>query len=282
MSRLLALSLVAVLSISSASVIIKLASAPALALAFWRLALSTLILSTMSPKALGLRCVEGFNVLYVLVSGSALGLHFITWIESLRYVSIAVSVTLVTTHPVFTALLSYLLLGERLKWRQYVGVLLCVLGVLIMSFSNSLPLHSSLGMMFALIGSVTASVYFLVGRYLRRSCGLTEYVIPTYLTATLTTFIASTLLGVNLINYPLNTWLFMTLLALGPMLGGHTVLNYLLRYMRATAVSTLAACEPIGATLLGVLLVGEVPDAQTVLGMFITLLGVHIVLIHEE
>ncbi|MEM4752128.1 MAG: DMT family transporter [Sulfolobales archaeon] len=281
MSRLLALSLVAVLSISSASVIIKLASAPALALAFWRLAISTLIISAMFPKALNLRCVSGLNVLYVLVGGSSLGLHFITWIESLSYVPIAVSVTLVTTHPVFTALLSYLLLGERLKWRQYVGVLLCVLGVLIMSFSGSLSLHSSLGVVLALAGSATASLYFLVGRYLRRSCSLAEYVVPTYLTATFITFAASTLSGVNLVNYPLTTWLFMILLALGPMLGGHTVLNYLLRYMKATAVSTLAACEPIGATLLGVLLVGEVPDVQMVLGMLITLLGVYAVLIHE-
>ncbi|MEM4519689.1 MAG: DMT family transporter [Sulfolobales archaeon] len=281
MSRLLILSAVAVVSISSASVIIKLVNVPALALAFWRLALSTMILFATSFWRLDFRCVKGVNTLYVLLSGFALGLHFATWIESLRYVSIAVSVTLVTTHPIFTALLSYLFIGERLRRHQYAGIFLCLLGVSIMSFTDLPTLHSYYGVFLALVGATAASTYFLIGRFLRRVCGLMEYAIPTYLVATLTSLVLGVGLGTDFINYPLITWAFITLLAIGPMLGGHTVLNYLLRFMNAASVSTIAACEPIGATLLGILILNEVPSPYVTLGMLVTLLGVYIVIRYE-
>ncbi len=281
MGKLLVLSLIAVVSISSASVIIKLVSTAAPALAFWRLAITTLLLLTTSFWRLDLRCVRGVRTTYVLVSGLMLGLHFITWIESLRYASIAVSVTLVTTHPVFTALLSYLLMGESLRRPQYVGMLTCVLGISIMSLVGSLTIRSYYGVLLALCGAFTASIYFLAGRYLRQSCGLAEYVIPTYSVATLTTLALAAGLGVDLINYTPTTWGLIALLAVGPMLGGHTVLNYLLKFMNAATVATVAACEPVGATLLGVVVLNEVPDTHVVLGMLITLLGVYMVLRYE-
>lgn len=281
MGKLIILSLIAVVSISSASIIIRLANTAAPALAFWRLAITTLLLLATSFWRLDLRCVRGVRIIYVLVSGLMLGLHFITWIESLRYISIAVSVTLVTTHPVFTAFLSYLLMKESLRKSQYVGMIICLLGISIMSLVGSLTVNSYYGVVLALCGAFTASTYFLIGRYLRQSCRLTEYVIPTYSVATLTTLALAIGLGVNLINHTITTWGLIVLLALGPMLGGHTVLNYLLRFMNAATVATVAACEPVGATLLGILVLNEVPDIQVVLGMLITLLGVYMVLRYE-
>ncbi|MDW7968816.1 MAG: DMT family transporter [Sulfolobales archaeon] len=281
MSRLLLLSVVAVVSISSASIIVKLVDAPALVLAFWRLVLSTLLLYVTSFWRSSFRCVRGVNAIYVGVSGFALGLHFAAWIESLRHISIAVSVTLVTTHPIFTALISYFFIGERLRRPQHVGILLCLLGVSIMSLSGYSMMSSLYGVTLALLGALTASIYFTLGKFLRRACGLIEYVVPTYLVAALTSLALGLSLGVDFINHPLTSWLLIVLLAVGPMLGGHTVLNYLLRYMSAASVATVAACEPVGATILGMLVLNEFPDLQVVSGMLITLLGVYVVVSYE-
>jgi len=271
------LAVVGVLSVSSASIIVRLVDAPTLAIVFWRLTFSVLFLSLISLRGISFKCVRGVGIRYVLVSGLALGVHFISWVESLRYVSIAVSVTLVSTYPVFTAVESYFIFGERLRFNQYLGVFLCVLGILIMSLVSGFDVYSSYGVLLALVGSVSASIYFLIGRYVRRFCSLIEYVLPTYSTSALTTFLIATSLGVDLIYYPLSSWLFFMLLALGPMVGGHTVFNYLLRFMSAVTVSTLVALEPVGATLLGVLVLNELPCPTVVLGMLITVLGVCLV-----
>jgi len=277
MSKVLVLAVVGVLSVSSASIIVRLVDAPTLAIVFWRLTFSVLFLSLISLRGISFKCVRGVGIRYVLVSGLALGVHFISWVESLRYVSIAVSVTLVSTYPVFTAVESYFIFGERLRFNQYLGVFLCVLGILIMSLVSGFDVYSSYGVLLALVGSVSASIYFLIGRYVRRFCSLIEYVLPTYSTSALTTFLIATSLGVDLIYYPLSSWLFFMLLALGPMVGGHTVFNYLLRFMSAVTVSTLVALEPVGATLLGVLVLNELPCPTVVLGMLITVLGVCLV-----
>jgi len=271
------LAVVGVLSVSSASIIVRLVDAPTLAIVFWRLTFSVLFLSLISLRGISFKCVRGVGIRYVLVSGLALGVHFISWIESLRYVSIAVSVTLVSTYPVFTAVESYFIFGERLRFNQYLGVSLCVLGILIMFLVSGFDVYSSYGVLLALVGSVSASIYFLIGRYVRRFCSLIEYVLPTYSTSALTTLLVATSLGVDLIYYPLSSWLFFMLLALGPMIGGHTVFNYLLRFMSAVTVSTLVALEPVGATLLGVLVLNELPYPTVVLGMLVTVLGVCLV-----
>jgi drug/metabolite transporter (DMT)-like permease len=278
MSRVLVLAVVGVLSVSSASIIVRLVNAPTLAVVFWRLTFSVLFLLLIGFRRVGFKCVRGVGMYYVLVSGLALGIHFISWIESLRYVSIAVSVTLVSTYPVLTAVESYFIFGERLRFNQYLGVFLCVLGVLMMSLVSGFDVYSSYGVLLALVGSLSASIYFLIGRYVRRFCGLIEYVLPAYSTSALTTLLIAISLGVDLVDYPLSTWFFFILLALGPMIGGHTVFNYLLRFMSAVTVSTLVALEPVGATLLGVLVLGELPGPVVLLGMLVTVLGVCLVL----
>jgi len=267
--------LVAVLSISSASIITKLINAPSSVIAFWRLAISTALMYLISLGSTSFKCVSANNLLkYVLGSGFFLGLHFIFWIESLKYIPIAVSVTLVTTYPAFTAVESTFILGEGLVLRQYLGILISFIGIAVMFLGDAAPSTSPYGVLLALLGSLTASLYFLFGRCVRRLCGLFEYVIPTYSVAALTTLAPSLALGYDILNYPLGTWALFLLLAVGPMICGHTVLNYLLRFMKAATVATIAVCEPIGASLLALILLGEVPPPNVVVGMLITVLGV--------
>jgi drug/metabolite transporter (DMT)-like permease len=108
---------VAVLCVSVGSIFVRLASAPPLAVAFYRIGLATVIVApfAVGAAARALPALSARHRLVVAASGIALGLHFATWIASLSYTSVAASVLLVNTAPLFTLAFSRLVLGEAVS-----------------------------------------------------------------------------------------------------------------------------------------------------------------------
>jgi drug/metabolite transporter (DMT)-like permease len=245
-------------SISSASILVLLSGAPSYACAFWRLLISSIITGTImifSGGRLGF-LKDPKTFLIVTISGISLGLHFLLWMRSLFLVPVAVSVTIVTAYPFFNVVADVFFLKERIRTRQ---IMYLVLGFIFLTlFVNPRFSGANLqGSLLALGGAIAASVYFSIGRYLRKRVGLVQYVTPVYLVATFTVLIYSIVTGGNLINYALRTYVFFILLALVPMLGGHTLMNYLLKFMRSSTVTSMALGEPVGATLLAYIILGQ-------------------------
>src|ERR671913_761217 len=154
---------VGVLAVSAPAIFIRLAEAPAIAIAFWRCALGAAVLL---PPALVRK--DGFprgRALYVgIASGVALGAHFGFWISSLDYTSVAASVVLVSTQPVFVAILAYLLFGERTSPVSFAGILAALAGTAVIAGDDSVGSAALLGNALALAGAVTVAVYVLIGR----------------------------------------------------------------------------------------------------------------------
>ena len=195
---------------------------------------------------------------WLILSGLLLSLHFAFWITSLKYTSVASSVVLVSTHPIFVGIGARLFLRERLGLNLILGIILSVLGSGLISYGDmTLSKEALMGDGLALVGAMTASGYFLVGRKMRRNQDLLSYIFPVYSTAGLALVLFSLLFQKPFFGYPTTTYLFMFLLALVPQLIGHTTFNWALKYFPASMVSITILGEPIGSAILAYFILGE-------------------------
>ena len=269
---------VGVLAVSAAAVFIRLADAPALAVAFWRNGLGVLVLL---PIALYRREAfpQGRALLVGVASGVALGAHFGFWISSLDYTSVAASVVLVCTQPVFVAILAYLVFGERTSSLSFFGILVALAGTVVIASDGSVGSATFFGNTLAVIGAITVAVYVLIGRSLRTTgVGVLPYSIVVYASASATLVPATLYAGVPLWGYSGETWFWLFTVTLGPQILGHTVLNWALRYVEASIISGTILAEPVVSALLAWLVLSERPGLATVLGGTVVIAGLFLLL----
>jgi len=273
--------LVGVLAMSYAGPIIRFSSAPALVIAGWRLTFSVafiaLVLAFRRHAWRGVR-LNGREWLQAVTAGLLLAAHFWSWIASLSLTTVSSSVVLVSTQPIFVALLSTVFLGERATGRQWLGIAIAVTGAAVIGWGDFGRGSSALaGDLLATAGAIFVSGYYVIGRNLRQKLDLWLYIGIVYGVAAA----AFMLLGglhpnVALTGYPAGDWLIFAALAAGPMMLGHTGVNYALRYLRAYVANLALLGEPIGATVIAWLLPGihEVPGPQTLAGAGLILGGI--------
>jgi drug/metabolite transporter (DMT)-like permease len=175
---------IGIIAISTASIFIKLCDAPVLIIATYRLMLASLILSPFAYYKKTWRGWERNTLGWLLLSGLLLSLHFALWIASLKYTSVASSVVLVTTHPIFVGVGGLLFLKERLGLNLIFGIVLSVLGSGLISYGDmALSKEALMGDGLALLGAMAASGYLLIGRKMRKEQDLLSYIFPVYSTA---------------------------------------------------------------------------------------------------
>jgi drug/metabolite transporter (DMT)-like permease len=270
---------VGVLAVSAAAIFIRLADAPALAVAFWRNSLGVLVLL---PIALYRRETfpRGRALRVGIASGVALGAHFGFWISSLGYTSVAASVVLVCTQPVFVAILAHLVFGERTSPLSFLGILVAIAGTVIIASDGSLGSAMFFGNTLALIGAVAVAVYVLIGRSLRTKggVGVLPYSIVVYAAASATLAPAALYAGAPLWGYSGETWCWLFAITLGPQILGHTVFNWALRYVEASMISGTILVEPVVSALLAWLILAEKPGFATLLGGAVVLFGLFLLL----
>jgi len=272
---------VAIVAISTGAILVRLSEAPSAVAAFYRVLFTTLPLLPVAVwryrsafRRLGRRDLAGATL-----AGVALAVHFAAWFESLAWTSVAASVTLVQSQPLFVVVGAWLLLQERLSRRMLAGILVAVGGMTTMSVGDLLggglvgpdPL---LGNSLALVGAVMAAGYVLAGRSLRQRVALVPYVVVVYSVCTVCLLAIALAQGGPLVGYPAREWLVFIGLAIGPGLLGHTVINWALAHLESSVVSVSLLGEPVGATVLALALLGESPTVFTVAGGVVVLAGI--------
>jgi drug/metabolite transporter (DMT)-like permease len=271
-----------VLVVSTAAIMIRYAHAdgvPSLAIAAWRLALAALLLLplVLARSAAELRGLGRTQWLLALASGAFLGAHFASWIISLEYTSVASSVALVTTNPIWIALFSWLILRERLSLRLSMAIALALGGsaaIFLADEAGGPATQPMLGNTLAVIGSLTVCGYLLIGRKLRGGMNLLPYITIVYGCAALCLMAAALAAGVKLSGYSPFAWAMLAGLALGPQLLGHSAVNYALRHLSATVIAVAVLGEPIGSTLFAWLFFGETVGLAKLVGMGLLLGGI--------
>ena len=218
------------------------------------------------------------------LSGLLLAVHFATWIASLRYTSVASSVALVTTNPIWVGLASWALLGERPGPRTLAGIVLAIAGtalIIVSDLTLAAPSavdhqahHAGLGNALALAGALAISGYLLVGRSLNLKLSLLSYVAIVYGAAAIVMTLIAGLAGQGLGTLPAASWWPILAMAIGPQLIGHTLINASLRHLSATFVALAILGEPVGSAILAWLLLDETVAPLQGAGLALLLIGI--------
>jgi drug/metabolite transporter (DMT)-like permease len=271
--------LIALVAMSTSGPLVRLADAHPLAIATLRLAMTLVVVSvalTMTGTWHQLRRLSVRDLAVAVGSGVFLALHFWSWMASLALTTVAASTVLVSLQPLFVAAGSGLFLGEHPARGQWIGIAIAVVGAIIIGLGAAGEpgaAQSLLGNLLALLGAVAGAAYVLAGRRLRSSLDLWPCVGIVYSVAMVTLVLFVIWQDVPLLPQPSRTWWTIAAMALGPMLLGHTLLNYALRYLPAHVVNLTSIGEPVGATLLAWWWLSELPSQATLIGGLVAVAG---------
>jgi drug/metabolite transporter (DMT)-like permease len=280
---------------STAAIFIRFAQhegAPSIVIAAARLTIASLILApfALTRYRSDLRQLSRREWVLALLSGLFLALHFATWITSLEFTTVASSVVLVSTTPLWVAILAPLVLRERLGVTAVVGLILAMTGGVIVGLSDACawqagaiscpPLRTFfggrafLGDFLALTGAWMAAGYMLVGRKLRAKMELIPYIFVVYGMAAVVLLVIMLGIGESPLGLPPLAYLWFALLALVPQLFGHSTFNWALKYLPASLVSVTLLGEPVGSTILAYFIFQEQPGWMKIGGAMLILAGI--------
>jgi drug/metabolite transporter (DMT)-like permease len=289
---------VGILAVSTAAILIRFAQdqAPSLVIASMRLLIATLIISPVAiiKYKRKLFQIRKQDFIFIALSGLFLAIHFAAWITSLEFTSIASSVVLVTTTPLWVALFSPLLLKEKNNPSIWIGLILAIIGSSFVALSNQcflsketlivcqnlqidLDLKTLIGNFLALFGAWMAAGYMMAGRKVRSNIPLVIYIFYVYLFSTIFLLIFTFISGYTLTGYSPETYWYLLLLGLIPQLLGHSIFNWALGHLPAVFVSIALIGEPIGTIILAFIFLQESPKGMEYLGGILILLGIFVV-----
>ena len=277
----------ALIGISFAGPLVRLSHAHPLAIAIWRLGFSLVIIA-IALVATGSwrqwRRLDRRGLLVAVGAGTMLAFHFWTWNASIGLTTVAASVVLVNMQPALVALLSAGWLHEPPSRRQWLGIGIAMAGAFVVALPDmASETHAAsgralLGDVLALIGAATAACYFVAGRKLRTTLDIWPYVAVVYGTCFVVLLALAAAVHAPVLSQPPRELAIFVALAVGPMLFGHTGLNWALKYLPAYVVNLTLLGEPVGATVLAAILPGirEVPGVATLFGGALILAGIYV------
>lgn len=274
---------VGIVAISFASIFIKFCDdVPSIMIATYRLTISSIILLTIA-KGRGIRFTSFSKkqLLIGVLGGFFLSLHFSFWISSLKFTSVASSVVLVTTNPIFVGLFSYLLFREKQPPELILGIILSFSGSVILAIGDSglqgLSIQNPsflLGDVLALVGAIMTSGYLMVGSKLREEMDVLSYISVVYTFSACFLLIASVSWGIPFTGYKASSYLYMALLAVVPQLIGHTAINWSLKHLKTSMVAITILGEPVGASILAYIIFRETIKTFQGIGIVLIFLAI--------
>ncbi|MCL6635908.1 MAG: DMT family transporter [Peptococcaceae bacterium] len=272
--------ILAVVAAAFSSIFTRLAAAPPLVIAFYRLTITVLLLAPLALNGAGrreLRRIHRRDLAMAVLAGAFLALHFTVWITSLNYTSVASSTVLVTMQPLFVVTGSFLFLKERIGPAALAGAAVTLAGSAVVGLSDFQVGGEALkGDILAFSGAFFVAVYVMIGRSLRARLSLFPYVFLVYGASAAILLLFNLAAGTSLYPYPARDWLCFLALAVIPTIFGHTVFNWALRYVRAAYVSVSILGEPVGATVLAHFIFHESPGLLQVLGGLTIIAGLSV------
>lgn len=271
--------LLGVFAVSFSALFVRLTTAPALIIATYRLLITFAVLA---PYALFRHRPELFSLSrkqrgLAAASGLCLALHLVTWFASLRYTSIASSVVLVTTQPIFVVIGSWIFFREKVSRMAMIGGGFALLGSFVIGAADfQIGRDVFFGDLLALAAAIFVSGYLLIGRRLRGGVALPVYTFYTYGSSALILILASLATGTPFAPYQARDWIIFCALAIVCTVIGHTIFNWVLRYVQASVVSVSVLGEPLGAILWASVFLHEYPTLRQTVGASMIFAGLFI------
>lgn len=270
---------VAVVSASSAAILIRLALAESMSPIFItsaRLSIAALLLTPLALKRHwgDIQGLGGRELLLAAASGAFLALHFVAWVSALQYTTVLVSVVIVSSGPIWVAILEVIFLRVHLSRLVIVGLLIALAGGIFIGLPSAGPdllanadgQTTLTGAFLSWIGALAISVYLLIGRKLRAKLPVIPYIWLVYGIAALVMLALALGTATPIWGFRLEGYFILLVMGLAPQLLGHSSMNYILAYFPATLVSMFSQLEPIGSAALALIFFRELPPAQQIIG----------------
>lgn len=271
--------LVGVLGVSFSSIFIKYSNAPSLVIATYRLGWTVLILIPV----IGIKfkreilTLKREDILWNILSGFFLAIHFSLWFESLKFTSVASSTVLVSTEVIFSALGFVLVFKGRINKKGVLAIVITFLGSVVIAANDYGSGKNVLyGDALALFAAVMVAVYTLIGRKQRTHLSTTVYTFVTYSACFITLVIFDFISHTPVYGYGIKEIILGLLLGISCTLLGHSVFSWCLKYLSPSFVSSAKLLEPVFASILAVFIYGEIPGTSQVIGSIIVIGGVYI------
>ena len=274
-----------IIGVSTGSIFARLADAPALVTAAYRMGLSALILIPIAAWKAGdeLRNLSVRDIKLALLSGFFLSLHFASWISSLDYTAISNSVVLVNTIPLWVGLFTPLISKDRISRATITSIIVSVIGAAIIGFGDFAMGGKALwGDLLAVMGAVCAAVYLLFGRKLRRKLSLLSYVAICYGSAAVILWLVVLFLNLPITGYSIQTVTAFWAMALISQIIGHSSYNWSLKWFSTSLVAVALLGEPIGSTLLAYIIFDERFTWMKFIGGLFILSAIYLAASHEK
>lgn len=232
------------------------------------------------PKRVSLQQLKknGATPFLLIAAGVSLGLHFTFWIASLHYTSVASASVLVTIHPVMLIVAESLIFKKNFRPIVWFGVFVAFGGSVLLGFADDTQAgqfpNALLGNILAILAAVIFVIYFLLGRRIRQHTEWIDYVFYVYLYAAVTCTILAFIWSGGLPYISNMALLIGIALAIGPTIIGHGSMNYAVKYISPTLLSTLVLSEAVLAAIAAFIIFGEIPAVLSIFAMVIIMTGV--------
>lgn len=250
---------VGIIAISFSSIFVKWSSSPVSVMAMYRLWITNAIMLPFCFKyAPEIKQINLMVWTKLSLSGVALGLHFLFWMGSLRFTTVASSTAILTLEPIFVMLGSIWLFRQHTSRAALISMIIAIIGAIVIGWGDFRFSGEALeGDLLSLIGTITVAGHMLLGKKLREHVSAYVYSFFVFLFAGSVLAVYNIGMGYSFTGYEWNDWGNFLLLAIVPTVFGHYLFNWLLQYMKATSVSMTVLGEPLGATILAYFLLGE-------------------------
>jgi drug/metabolite transporter (DMT)-like permease len=274
------------ISVSFAPILVRYAQAegvPSVLVAASRLVFAAILVTplVLTRHMSTLRTLTRKEVALAAISGVFLAAHFLTWVISLEYTSVLISTVIVTSSPIWVAILESFLLRAKLPKAVILGLVIAIIGGIMISLTGAIDPGQELdsgasmfGAFLALLGALCMPFYLMIARKLGDRIPIMPYIWMVYGSAGIVLMVAAIASSTPLTGYSDRAWLAVAGMVIFPQLIGHTSLNYAVKFMPLTLVSMVSQMEPIGSSILAFLIFAELPLPIQIAGSAIIVTGV--------
>ncbi|MGI5879119.1 MAG: DMT family transporter [Syntrophomonadaceae bacterium] len=273
----------AIVCMSTSSILIRFCTAPAIVMAFYRLVFTSGLGMFWSKEILtgNIPFLSRRDKGFIIIAGIFLALHLGFWITSLSYTSISSSVLFTNQQVIFVLIFSIIFLKEKVTLPISGGIIIALGGCFLIA-SGDLQQGKLFGDMLALTSGLFVAIYYIIGRNIRPRIEAMPYTVLVSAVAALVLLPFIIFSGINLTGYTRLDWLLFVLMALLPGLGGHGVLNWALKYVKAPIVSVSILGESVGASILGLIIFQEILLPYQIIGGILILAGIYTATVSEQ
>ena len=268
---------IVVVAVSTSGPIVAAATAPALAMAFWRCTLGAGFTVPSAIREGGLRKISREEFRGSVLAGLLLAAHFGLWIPAIRMTNVAASTALVSTQPIWLALIAKIR-GEHVPRKVWAGVTIAFVGVTVITgFDLGSSSRALLGDAMSIAGAIAVAFYMLVGARVRQTVSTSTYTTIVYFSAGIALGAVAIASGASLSGFESRDWWLIVALTLGPQLLGHSMMNRVVRTVPATIIGAVILLEIPGTALLTALWLGQGVTREILIGMVLILVGLIVI-----